>query len=492
MSTIRPPLGAPAPSIPVSNAIVIVALYSLLRKRKDLSKLAALVQNKDGDTSKFEKMLVGTGLIFVFERLTNRALAKLGLSLPSSMVSMLAAYVALEGCQATAGEETSRAISKFFGPAVEHLGVWMPLYLTPPLVVLPNAIQQVKGGGSMWAKLAGVHISGWILTLISTGALARYIQRRSSKGSEVEPTSSDAQVDTAVEVDSASADGIAQVEDEGEDTKQDTEKDDLRAAWEVLTALSFAVSPYTGPGPASFSSTVMALMHGNALPAGWKKVLHPLVVSSLGAGIAAVVQGRSKGMDVASSLTGYFPKKGMNSGAAGDLLFGLLGASCCALGFRMYDKNVVLKKNLRPLVLSTLFSSALSLFGTTAACGAAGLPKNVSMSLNQRSVMSSLGIPASQLLGGDPTLAVASILVTGVYGASLGQSILDKLGITRDDPVTRGVATGASAHSIGTAALMGEEDEAAAVSSVTIALAGVWHTVACSLEPIQAILHRLS
>ena len=54
-----------------------------------------------------------------------------------------------------------------------------------------------------------------------------------------------------------------------------------------------------------------------------------------------------------------------------------------------------------------------SLFGTAAAGGAVGLPTGLSMTLTQRSVMSSLGIPAASLLGGNPALAVASILVTG-------------------------------------------------------------------------------
>lgn len=54
-----------------------------------------------------------------------------------------------------------------------------------------------------------------------------------------------------------------------------------------------------------------------------------------------------------------------------------------------------------------------SLFGTAAAAGAVGLTPSLSMTLAQRSVMSSLGIPAASLLGGNPALAVASILVTG-------------------------------------------------------------------------------
>lgn len=35
-------------------------------------------------------------------------------------------------------------MANYFGPAVEHLGKWMPLYLAPPLIVLPNALSEVR------------------------------------------------------------------------------------------------------------------------------------------------------------------------------------------------------------------------------------------------------------------------------------------------------------------------------------------------------------
>lgn len=42
------------------------------------------------------QMLIGTGGIFVFEQIVRKALAKAGLKLPSSLVSMVAAFVLLK------------------------------------------------------------------------------------------------------------------------------------------------------------------------------------------------------------------------------------------------------------------------------------------------------------------------------------------------------------------------------------------------------------
>ena len=42
------------------------------------------------------------------------------------------------------GKRDADKVANYFGPAVEHLGKWMPLYLAPPLIVLPNALSEVS------------------------------------------------------------------------------------------------------------------------------------------------------------------------------------------------------------------------------------------------------------------------------------------------------------------------------------------------------------
>lgn len=95
----------------------------------------------------------------------------------------------------------------------------------------------------------------------------------------------------------------------------------------------------------------------------------------------------------------------------------------------MFYARSILAENLGPLVGSTLWSSMTSLFGTSLTCGALGIPATLGVTLAQRSVMSSLGLPAANLLGGSSALAVASILLTGVYGASAGTTLLTAIGV---------------------------------------------------------------
>merc|ERR1712070_1107647 len=99
--------------------------------------------------------------------------------------------------------------------------------------------------------------------------------------------------------------------------------------------------------------------------------------------------------------------------------------------------------------------------------------------------MSALGIAGANMLGTSPNLAVASILLTGVYGASLGGSLLEALGIDPEQSATRGVSIGTSAHAIGTASLMAKEPKAASVSGVALCVAGIVHTAVLTLPSTQ-------
>lgn len=47
----------------------------------------------------------------------------------------------------------------------------------------------------------------------------------------------------------------------------------MRKAWAVITAATYALLPVCKEGPAAVSTTVLSLLHANALPPGVKKVM---------------------------------------------------------------------------------------------------------------------------------------------------------------------------------------------------------------------------
>lgn len=54
-------------------------------------------------------------------------------------------------------------------------------------------------------------------------------------------------------------------------TIQEQKAADMRKAWAVITAATYALLPWCKEGPAAVSTTVLSLLHANALPPRVKK-----------------------------------------------------------------------------------------------------------------------------------------------------------------------------------------------------------------------------
>ena len=74
-------------------------------------------------------------------------------------------------------------------------------------------------------------------------------------------------------------------------------------------------------------------------------------------------------------------------------------------------------------------------------------------------------------LGGYVTITVAVIIVTGVLGNMFGQMICKIFKIT--EPISQGLAFGASSHAIGTAKAIEIGEVEGAMSSLAIAVSGI-------------------
>mmetsp|Transcript_25074 Transcript_25074/g.32547 ORF Transcript_25074/g.32547 Transcript_25074/m.32547 type:complete len:479 (+) Transcript_25074:102-1538(+) len=468
---------------PISSAqlaLAAIGAITLLNKSQDIPLVTKIL--KDNEPNYTRKAVVGSAVIFGFEKVIAKVLQDTGLKLPSSLGSMVSIFVLLKVIQATKGEEEAAKLAESFRPAVNFLGNWMPLFLTPPLVVLPNNLGDVKGGKD-WARLVAVHFLGWVVSVSSTVAVAKAISKATKENQE---SGQQEEKDTSSTPHRASKPSTKKAESPAERRAR------LLKAWRVITAACYILLPKLGKDPALFSTTILSLIGGQSLPKSVTKVLHPLVVAGAVTSVVSSILGKMEGLSGEDALKSYHKNKGLGDMGPGDSFFALLNASCCALGIRMFYTRKTLEANLPTLLGSTAFSSMLSMFGTTLVAGQVGLPEKVSLMLSQRSVMSSLGIGGANLLGASPALTVASILVTGVYGASIGKDFLEFLGAPPEAPLTRGLVTGATSHSIGTAALMEKEPEATAISSVALCLAGVIHTFVCAVPAVQSALKKMA
>ena len=94
-----------------------------------------------------------------------------------------------------------------------------------------------------------------------------------------------------------------------------------------------------------------------------------------------------------------------------------------------------------------------------------------------KSITTAVGMGVSEELGGYVTITVAVIIITGVVGNMFGELICKLFKIT--EPISKGLAFGASSHAIGTAKAIEIGEVEGAMSGLAIAVSGIL-TVALS------------
>ncbi len=101
-----------------------------------------------------------------------------------------------------------------------------------------------------------------------------------------------------------------------------------------------------------------------------------------------------------------------------------------------------------------------------------------------KSVTTAIGMDVAETLGGTAALAGAVIILTGIVGSLLGETVCKICRIT--DPLARGLALGTSAHAIGTSRPLQMVRSRGAMSGLAIAVAGImtailrlWRRIFC-------------
>lgn len=238
-------------------------------------------------------------------------------------------------------------------------------------------------------------------------------------------------------------------------------------------------------------TTLSGFVFGANLPKSFTKLVHPLITCTSVTWLTAKVLAILTGSTFITVLKSY--KAGMLTpfmAGAGDVLLFLLGPAVIALSLSMYSRKKLMKENISTVGASTLVSSLGGLYGTAAAVRLLGISNpTIRLCLLSRNITSPLAMAIASMLGADISLAVTAVVLTGLFGANFGASILDAAGIK--DPVARGLGIGAAAHGLGTAAFANEKD-AFPFSAIAMALTASACTVLVSLPPIKRTVLNLA
>ena len=149
----------------------------------------------------------------------------------------------------------------------------------------------------------------------------------------------------------------------------------------------------------------------------------------------------------------------------------LLTPATVCLAIPLYEQLALLKKNalaiLSGIVAGVLTSVTMVLLFALVFHFSHGeyvtfLPK---------SVTTAIGMGISEQMGGNVSITVAVIVITGVLGNMLAEPVCRMLSIT--NPIAKGIAIGSSSHAIGTAKAMELGEVEGAMSGLSIAVSGI-------------------
>lgn len=149
----------------------------------------------------------------------------------------------------------------------------------------------------------------------------------------------------------------------------------------------------------------------------------------------------------------------------------LLTPATVALAIPLYSKLSLLKSNFKAIMSGLIAGVLTSLISIFVMALLFGLSHEHYASMLPKSITTAIGIGVSQEIGGIPTITTAVIIVTGVFGNVTADIIYKIFNIK--NPIAKGIGLGSSAHAIGTSKALEMGETEGAMSSLSIAMAGI-------------------
>lgn len=157
------------------------------------------------------------------------------------------------------------------------------------------------------------------------------------------------------------------------------------------------------------------------------------------------------------------------SGTAG--ISWLLTPATVCLAVPLYEQLKVLKKHLVAIFAGITAGVAVSLLSILLLCRLFRLEDAITVSLLPKSITTAIALALTEQNGGISALTTFAIVITGILGNLSGSVLCKLLKIT--DPVAQGVGFGTASHVIGTSRAMEVDPLTGAVSSLSLAVAGI-------------------
>lgn len=153
----------------------------------------------------------------------------------------------------------------------------------------------------------------------------------------------------------------------------------------------------------------------------------------------------------------------------------LLTPATVCLALPLYEQLKTLKKNLPAILVGVLAGTITSLAVLLGMCYLFRMDRQMTVSLLPKSITTAMGSVLSRENGGIEALTTTVIIVTGIVGALVGSTLCKLFRIKH--PIAQGVAFGTASHVVGTSRANELDPLTGAVSSLSLACAGIMTAV---------------
>lgn len=155
----------------------------------------------------------------------------------------------------------------------------------------------------------------------------------------------------------------------------------------------------------------------------------------------------------------------------------LLLPATVSLAVPLYEKWELLCRNWAAILAGILAGVAASLGSVLVLALLLRLDHTQYVTLLPKSVTTAISMDIAAELGGMAALTGALVILTGIVGALLADSVFRVFGIT--DPIAKGIGIGSAAHAVGTAKALEMGEVEGAMSGLAIAVAGIMTALLC-------------
>lgn len=149
----------------------------------------------------------------------------------------------------------------------------------------------------------------------------------------------------------------------------------------------------------------------------------------------------------------------------------LLTPATVSLAIPLYEQFEPLKKNVRAILVGIVTGVLTSMVSVLLLAMIFHFDHQEYVTFLPKSITTAIGMGVSEELGGYVAITVAVIIITGIVGNMIAESVCRMFHIT--EPVAKGIAIGSASHAVGTTKAMEMGEVEGAMSSLSIVLSGL-------------------